>query len=163
MKTNLVRLAIVSVCAIAPLACTADIHDNTADIHDNDADIDDAAVEMDTDDDVDAVQPSQAIHLNIVAEDVYLIDPSETPPSDRVEVAGHFRIYFDSMSSEPILITAEKNVTVTLPANATEGDHKLICRVHKHDGTPTDATSELDLKVSVNVDVDVDVDADVDS
>ena len=151
MKMDIVRLAFVSVCAIAPIACTADIHDNTADVHDNNANIDDAAVEVDTDDDMEAVTPSQAIQLNISAEDVYLIDPSETPPSDRVEVAGHFQIYLDSTSGEPLLITAEKNVTVTLPATVTAGDHKLICRVHKHDGTPTQATFELDLKVTVSV------------
>src|SRR6187402_183917 len=106
MKMDIVRLAFVSVCAIAPIACTADIHDNTADVHDNNANIDDAAVEVDTDDDMEAVTPSQAIQLNISAEDVYLIDPSETPPSDRVEVAGHFQIYLDSTSGEPLLITA---------------------------------------------------------
>jgi hypothetical protein len=151
MKTNLVRLAFISVCAVAPFACTADIHDNTADIHDNEANIDDAQVEMETDANVEEVKPSQVVQLQINAQDVFLIDPSETPPSDRVEVAGHFRIYFDNMSSEPILITAEKNVSVTLPATATAGDHKLICRVHKHDGTPTEATFELDLKVVVSV------------
>jgi hypothetical protein len=151
MKTNLVRLAFIAVCATAPFACTADIHDNTADIHDNEANIDDAEVEMETDADVDAVKPAQVVQIQIAAQDVYLIDPSETPPADRAEVAGHFQIYFDSMSSEPILVTAEKNVSVTLPANATAGDHKLICRVHKHDGTPTQATFELDLKVVVSV------------
>jgi hypothetical protein len=152
MKVNLVRLAFVTLCATSPLvACYANIHDNTADVHDNNANIEDAEVEMETDVDVDAVEPAQVVTLQIAAQDVFLVDPGATPPADRVEVAGHFRIYFDDMSSEPILITAEKNVSVTLPATATPGDHKLICRVHKHDGTPTEATFELDLKIVARV------------
>jgi hypothetical protein len=151
MKTAIVKLAVAGLCAGLPLACTADIHDNTADIHDNNADIDDAEVEMSSDTDLDAVQPSQVIQVQVTAEDVFLIDPSETPPSDRVDVAGHFQFYFDTMSSEPILITAEQSVSITLPATATVGDHKLICRVHKHDGSPTQATFELDLKVTASV------------
>ncbi|HEY3500813.1 MAG TPA: hypothetical protein VGK73_39245 [Polyangiaceae bacterium] len=146
------KLAFVGLIASgAPMGCYADIHDNTADVHDNNANIEDAEVEMTTDTDMDNVQPAQTVNLQIVAQDVFLIDPGETPPPDRVQVAGHFQIYFDSTSSEPLLITAEKNVSVTLPASASAGDHKLICRVHKHDGTPTEATFELDLKLSVSI------------
>lgn len=153
MRATISKLAFAGmVLGALPLACTANIHDNTADIHDNNANIEDAEVEMSTDADVENVQPAQSVRLEIVAQDVYLIDPSETPPADRVKVAGHFRIYFDDMSAEPLLITAEKSVTVNLPETATAGDHKLICRVHKHDGTPTEATFELDVKVSVSVD-----------
>jgi hypothetical protein len=151
MKTAIAKLAVVGLCASFPLACTADIHDNTADIHDNEANIDEAEVDMSSDTDLDEVKPSQVVQVEVTAQDVFLIDPSETPPPDRVEVAGHFQFYFDSMSSEPILITAEKSVSVTLPATAAAGDHKLICRVHKHDGTPTQATVELDLKIVATV------------
>jgi hypothetical protein len=152
MRATITKLAFAGMLlGAAPLACTANIHDNTADIHDNNANIEDAEVEMSTDADVDNVQPAQDVKLEIVAQDVYLIDPAQTPPADRVEVAGHFRIYLDNMSAEPLLITAEKSVTVKLPETASAGDHKLICRVHKHDGTPTEATFEIDIKVSVTV------------
>jgi hypothetical protein len=100
------------------------------------------------------VQPNQPVHVTIVANNVFLIDPSETPPPDRVMVAGHFRFYFDDMSTEPILITAEKSVDVMIPAQATVGSHKLICRVHKHDGTPTEATFEIDLTITASVSTD---------
>lgn len=152
MRTAIVKLAFVGLCVSgAPLACTADIHDNTADVHDNNANINDAEVEMTTDVDMDNVHPAESVKLEIVAQDVFLIDPSETPPSDRVEVAGHFQIYLDSTSGQPLLITAQESVSVTLPADVAAGDHKLICRVHKHDGTPTSATSEIDIKVNVSV------------
>jgi hypothetical protein len=152
MKRTMMKVAFATVFTTAPLVgCSADIHDNTVDVHDNTANIEDAQVEMNTDVDVDNVQPNQTIQVQLVAQDVYLIEPDQTPPADRVEVAGHFQFYFDSLSSEPILITASKTVSITVPSEMQSGDHKLICRVHKHDGTPTEATFELDLKVTATV------------
>jgi hypothetical protein len=140
-----------AICVVGSTACTADVHDNTIDVHDNNANIEDAKVEFETDADVNNVQANQSVQVIIVAEDVFLVDPSDTPPPDRVKVAGHFQFYFDSMSSDPILVTAQKTVNVTIPATATPGAHKLICRVHKHDGTPTEATFELDVTVMATV------------
>lgn len=132
-------------------ACSADVHDNTLDVHDNTANIDDAKVEFETSTNVDDVQASEQVPVTIQAENVYLIDPSETPPPDRVKVAGHFQFYWDNMDGSPILVTAEESVSVQVPADAQPGDHKLLCRVHKHDGTPTEATFELDLTVKATV------------
>ena len=87
----------------------------------------------------------------MTAENVFLIEPDQEPPPDRVEVAGHFQFYLDTTSSEPLLITASKTASVPIPATATPGDHKLICRVHKHDGTPTSATFEISIKISGSV------------
>jgi len=151
MKTMIAKFAIAGLTALATAACNADVHDNTVDVHDNNANIDDAQVEISTSVDTGNVQPSQSVPLTIVAEDVFLIAPGSEPPPDRVMVAGHFQIYFDSMSSEPVLVTAEKSVSVTIPADATPGEHKLICRVHRHDGTPTQATFELSLTVTAAV------------
>jgi hypothetical protein len=101
--------------------------------------------------DVDAVEPNDSVHVTVAAENVFLIEPSEEPPPDRAKVAGHFQFYLDSTSSEPVLITASTSVDVPIPSTATEGDHKLICRVHKHDGSATDATFELDIKIKASV------------
>jgi hypothetical protein len=136
---------------LASAGCTADIHDNTADVHDNTANINDAQVQVSTAADTDNVQPGQALPLVLVAQDVFLISPSSTPPTDQVAVAGHFQLYFDDTSAAPLLITAEESFSVTIPADAAVGDHKVICRVHKHDGTPTQATFELDMKVTAKV------------
>jgi hypothetical protein len=154
MRSFISKLALLgasAVCVVGGTACTADIHDNTLDVHDNNANIDDAKVEFETDTDVNSVQASQSIPVVIVAEDVFLVEPTDTPPPDRVNVAGHFQFYFDNMSSEPILVTAQKSVTVSIPAMAAPGPHKLICRVHKHDGTPTQATFEIDVTVKATV------------
>ena len=148
---KLVLCAAIAVSGGASLACRADVHDNTADVHDNTANIDDAAIEFSADVDVDAVKPSDSVSVTVTAENVFLIEPDQEPPPDRVEVAGHFQFYLDTTSSEPLLITASKTASVPIPATATPGDHKLICRVHKHDGTPTSATFEISIKISGSV------------
>jgi hypothetical protein len=154
MRTFIANLAFAvaaSVCTVGLGACTADVHDNTLDVHDNNANIDNAKVEFETTVDTENISAGQAVHVEIVAEDVFLIDPAETPPPDRVNVAGHFEFFFDSMSGTPLLVTAEKSVDVMIPADATAGDHKLLCRVAKHDGTPTEATFELDITVKAKL------------
>ena len=151
LTNKLVLCSAIALSSASTLGCTADVHDNTADVHDNTANIDDVAVEFEADVDVDAVEPSKSVHVTVAAENVFLIDPSEEPPPDRVMVAGHFQFYLDSTSSEPLLVTASKSVDVPIPATATAGDHKIICRVHKHDGSATSATFELDIKIKASV------------
>jgi hypothetical protein len=160
MRTFIANLAFAvaaSVCTVGTMGtmagCTADVHDNTLDVHDNTANIDNAKVEFETTADTENISAGQAVHVTIVAEDVFLIDPSETPPPDRVMVAGHFEFFLDSMSSTALLVTAEESVDVMIPTTATAGDHKLLCRIAKHDGTPTEATFELDIKVKASVSV----------
>jgi hypothetical protein len=122
------------------------------DVHDNNANIDDAKVDMQvsSDSDADNVEAGSAVHVDIKAQDVFLIDPSETPPADSVKVAGHFEIFLDSTSSTALLVTAEESVDVMIPPSTPAGDHKLLCRVDKHDGTATKATSEVDIKVKAS-------------
>jgi len=152
MRNFIVSSALVGALACFGLAaCTADVHDNTLDVHDNNANIDEAKVEMTTSSDVDNIQAGQSVHVDIAAQDVFLVDPASTPPPDRVKVAGHFEVFLDSTSGTALLVTAEKSFDVTIPAATSAGDHKLICRVDKHDGTATKATSELDLKVVATV------------
>jgi len=152
MRTFILSSAFCSLLALSGVSgCTADIHDNTADVHDNNANIEDASVELESTSDMDNVTPGQVVHLNIKAEDVFLIDPGETPPADRVKVAGHFEIFLDSTSSTALMVTAEETIDVMIPASTSMGDHKLLCRVDKHDGTATQATSELKLTVVASV------------
>src|ERR1051325_3633573 len=100
MRTQIRSLAIAAIVTLPFLgACKADVHDNTLDVHDNTANIDNAQVEFDTDVDMDNVTAGQTVHVTLKAEDVFLIDPSETPPPDRVNVAGHFEFFLDSTSS----------------------------------------------------------------
>jgi hypothetical protein len=153
MRTIIARMAFVSAltgaCGLA--GCSADVHDNTLDVHDNNANINDAKVEIQaTSDSVDA---GQNCHVEVMAEDVFLCDPSTDPPPDRVQVAGHLEFFLDSTSSTALLVTAQESVDVPIPPATPAGKHKLLCRVDKHDGTPTKATSEIDINVMASASV----------
>ncbi|MDP2344142.1 MAG: hypothetical protein Q8O67_24505 [Deltaproteobacteria bacterium] len=104
--------------------------------------------------DVDNIEQGSDVDVVITAENVFLIDPEEDPPAEHEDDAGHFQIYLDDTDDEPLVITAETNVTVTIPAEVEPGDHKLLCRIHKHNGDPTDVVIEISITVVVTVDED---------
>jgi hypothetical protein len=135
----------------APLvpACKADIHDNTVTTNAN------MDFKIDSNVDVNNVKPGQAIAVTMSVSGAVLVDPHTTPPPNEVDTAAHFQIYLDDTDSDPILVTASTNVSVTVPASTPPGDHKLICRLHKHDGTPTDQEQEVDFKVTASASVSV--------
>jgi hypothetical protein len=97
------------------------------------------------------VRPGQEIPATIDVENVYLILPEETPPADQAESAGHIQVYLDDLDRDPVLITASTQVTLSVPATIEPGDHKFICRVHKHDRTPTDAKVEIEFTVTTSI------------
>ena len=141
--SKLFLLAALGLLAAAP-ACTANVHDNTINITD-------PKVSFDTGVNNGDVKPDQDLPMTVTATNVYLVDPKATPPADHVSDAGHLQFYFDSVDSAPIMITAQVKVTVRVPTAATKGPHKMICRIHKHDGTPTAAIFEVNITVNVTI------------
>jgi hypothetical protein len=148
--------------AVATAAsCTTNIN--------GDINIPNATVNVTTSADVDInnVMPEQTIPVMLTVTNVYLIDPMMTPPPEPPQEPGHVRIYLDDVATPPLVITAEVNVSVKIPAETKPGKHRLICRVHKHDGTPTSTKQEIEINVKVSVttgdgggtDVNVTVDA----
>ena len=131
-------------CAVA--ACSANIHDNTFT-----ANIPNATVNLTTDADVNNVMPDQMVPLVVAVQNVYLVEPSVTPPPEHVADAGHVQIYLDDVATPPLVVTAQVAVAVTIPPHTPAGPHKLVCRVHKHDGTPTDTKFEINITVKVTV------------
>ena len=132
------------VATIVPLAaCSADIHDNAVNIN--------ATVSIMSSIDLKNVQPGEAMPVHVAVSNVYLVEPNVTPPPEHVSDAAYLQFYLDSTDSQPILVTAQVDVTVTIPASEPDGDHKLLCRVHKHDGTPTTSVSEIDFTVHASV------------
>ena len=150
------RIAHASVVAIflstclTGIACTANIHDNTVNANANV----DFAVAANVD--VNNVKPgdSVAVTMNVTGS-AKLVDPNSTPTAADVDTASHFQIYLDDTASAPILVTAQTSVSVTVPAKTSPGDHKFICRLHKHDGTPTDVEKEVQFKVTASASVTV--------
>ena len=138
---------------LAVAGCTANTN-----IHDNNVIIPNATVNFTTSVDVNNVTPDETIPIAVNVQNVYLVDPDVTPPAEHVADAGHLQIYLDDVSTPPLVVTAQVNVDVKIPAQTKAGAHKLICRVHKHDKTPTDTKFEINITVKVTVG-GVDIDA----
>jgi hypothetical protein len=126
--------------------CSADIHGNSVGVDVN------ATVTATTSVNVEDVQPGEPLPVQVAVSNVTLVDPSTTPPAD-VMNAAYLQFYIDSTSSQPILVTAQTSVTVTVPPAEPPGPHKLLCQVYKHDGTPTSTTTEIDFTVTASVTV----------
>lgn len=138
----------------------------SCDVHDNTINIPGASINATVNADVDvmAVTPGQAVPVMITVEKIYLIEPTMTPPPEYKDTAGHVRVYMDDTSKPELLITAQANFTVPIPADTKPGRHKIICRAHKHDGTPTSHRKEIDIEVKVTGtpgDASVSIDANV--
>jgi len=140
-KSSLPRaLALGGLVCLTVAAC--DIHDNNIQ---GTLNIDDVNLGLDFDGsfDRDAVKPGDSIPIVIHSENMFPIAPGDTPPADKIAAAGHFQIYLDGTDHAPLLITAEATVNITIPQQTAPGPHKLICRAHHHDGTPTSVSVEI--------------------
>jgi hypothetical protein len=124
-------------------ACTANIHDNTVNI--------DATVNVTADIDTKNIAPGQAVPVKAAVTNVYLVEPSAAPPAEHIKDAAHLQYYIDDTASTAVLVTAQVSASVKIPADIKAGNHKIICRVHKHDGTPTTTVSEINITVVVSV------------
>jgi hypothetical protein len=156
MRAFIAKVAFVgaAACGVFGMAgCTADVHDNTLDVHDNNANIDDAKVQIASTSDTSNVQAGSTVHVDLKAQDVFLCDPNTTPPADDTKVAGHFEFFLDDTTTTSLLVTAEESVDVPIPPSTPAGDHKLLCRIDKHDGTPTQATTDVDITVKASASV----------
>lgn len=136
---------------VAGSACTADIHDNVVNV--------DATVDFKTNVDVDQVKQGDSVAVTMNATGVVLVEPDKTPAPADEDKAGHFKIYLDDTGGEPLVVTAQASAQVKIPADTSAGDHKLICRLHKHNGAPTSQQQEINIKVSASATVTVGKDA----
>ena len=146
MKSIISRTAL----AIALAGCAMN-YGCTANVHDNELNVKDPKISFNTDVDVDNVEQGQSVAVAINAENVTLVAPDAQPPPEHVDDAAYFKIFLDDEDDDPLLITAETKVTVKIPEDTDPGDHKLICRLNKHDGTPTDFVAEIDITVEAKV------------
>ena len=101
----------------------------------------------------DGVAPGEAVSVTMNATGVVLVSPDEEPSGDDADRAAFFKIFLDDADSEPLVVTASASASVTIPEGTKEGDHKLICRLFKHDGGATDQTKEVSIKVKASASV----------
>ena len=144
-KLNSISLGLFAL-AVGPLACN--VHDNTLNAT---AIIPNATLNLTADTDVNTVMPSQSVPMTVTVTNVTLVEPTATPPAGHEMDAGHFEFHLDDETTPPLLVTAQTQVQVPIPAATKAGPHKIICRLHKHDGTPTVTEFEVSITVTVSV------------
>ena len=101
--------------------------------------------------DVQNIAPAEQVPVTVTLNDkVFLVEPTAVPPAGHETDAGHIQVYMDDTSKPPILVTAVATFNVTIPADTKAGNHKLICRVHKHEtNAPTNIVAEISIVVKV--------------
>src|SRR6478609_6664216 len=129
-----------------PFACN--VHDNTINAT---ANIPDAQLNLTADTDVSNVEPAQPVPMTVTVMNVTLVEPSAAPPPGHEMDAGHLEFHLDDETTPPLLVTAQTHVMVKIPNETPPGHHKIICRVHKHDGEATTTKVEVDINVKVSV------------
>ncbi len=142
MFNPLPRLALVGLLSFAVPAASCS---GTAEIDLN------ARITVTTSADVNNVTPGQAVPMTVQVTNITLIEPTATPPPGQEANAGHLRVYLDDTDNDELLITAQTSFSVTIPTNTEPGSHRIICRVHRHDGMPTSTTFRLDIVVRATV------------
>ncbi len=142
MRSWISTIAVLGALLSSPslAGCTANVHDNTVTIPN-------ASVRMSTTADTSHVHQGEAIPVTVSVSNVYLVDPGTQPPADHTDDAGDLAFFIDDDSGSPILVTAQTNVSITIPHDESEGGHKLICQVRKHDGTPTNVSFSMNFTV----------------
>lgn len=148
MRSIVTRFVLLGSLAVsgAAAACTANIHDNKLDIEN-------PKVSINTSADVNAVVAGDSIPLTLKADNVTLVAPDQTPPPGKENVSGFFEIHLDDEESDALVVTAQTSVSVTIPKGTKEGEHKLICRLHSHDGASTNSVQELMINVKASASV----------
>jgi hypothetical protein len=146
MTTTMRVLALVSALGACLEACN--VHDNTINAT---ANIPNASLSVTADTDVNNVTPAQAVPMTVSVQNVYLVDPNAAVPPEHDADAGYLEFHLDDETTTALLVTAQTSVQVPIPATTPPGPHKIICRVHKHDGEPTQTEFEVDIMVKVSV------------
>ena len=143
MHSLLPRLVTVGMlfCCLPSLGCNGSLQ---AEVEIN------ATLRITTTVDATHVVVTQPIPLELSVTNVFLVEPTATPPPAHASDAGHIRVYLDSVSSTAILVTAQTHISLTLPPSTPPGAHTLHCRVHKHNGTPTNVTFVLSITVQAS-------------
>ena len=126
---------------VSSVACTATVKDNVINI-------DDPTLDVDTSVDVDNIEQGQTVPVTIDTEGAPMVAPEATPPAEEVETAVYVSIHLDDANSAPLLVTAQASVNVTIPPSTPPGEHKIICRMHKH---KDDAVIGSEKSISIQV------------
>lgn len=149
MKNAIIALVLSAtpLVAIGVAACGSDAPTNVS----AEIGIDDARLEIQASGDLNNVAPSSDMRVTAKTQNVYLVDPSVTPPPEKARVAGHLQFYVDDSATPPVLVTSHQDVSIRISANLQPGKHQLIGRVHRHDGSPTKAAMAIAFNIATPI------------
>jgi hypothetical protein len=146
---NKTTLAAAGLTALAVAYAACNIHDNTINAT---ANLPNASLDITSNVDLSNVKPAQSVSMSVDAQGLVLVEPADTPPPEHAADAVYLEFHLDVETNDALLVTAQTDVAVTIPADTPAGQHKIICRAHKHDdGTPTDVKFILSITVTVGV------------
>ena len=143
-----IMLLCTGLVALGASLVACNVHDNTINAT---ATIPNATLNVTADTDVNNITPSQSVPMTVTVQNVFLVEPTAMVPPDHEMDAGHLEFHLDDETTPPLLVTAQTQVQVPIPADTGAGPHKIICRVHKHDGEATDVKFEVSITVKVSL------------
>jgi hypothetical protein len=115
------------------------------------SDIPNATLSIATGADIDNVVAPAEIPVTAVVMNVFLVDPSETPPPEHAADAGYLEFHLDDERRPPVLVTSATRAVVPISADTLVGRHDIICRIYRHDGTPTHTAETLTIAVKTTL------------
>ena len=94
-----------------------------------------------------AVQPNDEIRIDVTVEG-FVLDGAKMG-TDAAPGVGHYHVYLGSADGEPLLVSAESNAVVTVPADVTDGTHTLRVQLRNHDHSPLAPPVEATLRLII--------------
>lgn len=131
---------VVALACLNLMACAGDIIDDTTQFPG-------AFVSISTTVDPPDVYAGELLPVTANVEGVFLLAPAIEPPVEHRTDSGYLVYTLDDESTTPLLVTAELDVTLTIPASTTAGTHTIICRIFRSNGTPTATFDQLTIGV----------------
>ena len=94
-----------------------------------------------------AVQPSDEIRIDVTVEG-FVLDSAQIGSAAQ-SGAGHYHVYLGGPDSEPLLVSADSNAVVKVPADVTDGTHTLRIQLRNHDHSPLDPPVETGVRLII--------------
>jgi hypothetical protein len=114
-------------------------------------DIPNATLDLATDADIDNVVAPANVPITAIVTGVFLVDPDDTPPPEHAADAGYLVFHLDDESRPPLLVTSTTRALVPISASTLVGHHDIICRIYRHDGTPTHTDARLTISAKTTL------------